>query len=104
MLRTALSSLILLALAVPAGAQETSDPLAGASVLTREALVQAVRDRNPNLEAARHAWRAARARVPQVRALPNPMATYGIAPLSVVSDEVPFGQELEVRQGLPWRG
>lgn len=105
MLRTVSRSLILLlALAVPAGAQETSDPLAGAAVLTREALVQAVRDRNPNLEAARQAWRAARARVPQVRALPNPMASYGVAPLSIGSDDVPFGQEIEVRQGLPWRG
>jgi cobalt-zinc-cadmium efflux system outer membrane protein len=105
MLRTAFPSpILLLALAVPAGAQETSDPLAGAGVLTRDALVEAVRDRNPNLEAARHAWRAARARVPQARALPNPMATYGIAPLSIASDEVPFGQEIEVRQGLPWRG
>jgi cobalt-zinc-cadmium efflux system outer membrane protein len=105
MIRTVLRSFLLfLALAVPAGAQEMSDPLAGAGVLTREALVQAVRDRNPNLEAARHAWRAARARVPQVRALPNPMASYGVAPLSIASDDVPFGHEIEVRQGFPWRG
>ncbi|RPH57901.1 TolC family protein [bacterium] len=105
MIRTVSRSLILvLALALPAGAQEMSDPLADADVLTREALVQAVRDRNPNLEAARHAWRAARARVPQVRALPNPEASYGVAPLSIGSDDVPFGHEIEVRQGLPWRG
>ncbi|HYO13087.1 MAG TPA: TolC family protein, partial [Thermoanaerobaculia bacterium] len=37
-------------------------------------------------------------------ALPNPMASYGIAPLSIGSDDVPFGHEIEVRQGLPWRG
>ncbi|HYO15892.1 MAG TPA: hypothetical protein VE685_22055, partial [Thermoanaerobaculia bacterium] len=64
MIRTVFRPLIaVLTLAVPTGAQEMSDFLAGADVLTREALVRAVRDRNPYLEAARPAWRAARARV-----------------------------------------
>src|SRR5215218_3766147 len=72
-------------------------------VLDRESLAAAVAARNPSLEAARHAWRAASARAPQERALANPMVSYGLAPLSVGSD-VPFGHEIEVRQALPYPG
>ncbi|HET9227720.1 MAG TPA: TolC family protein, partial [Thermoanaerobaculia bacterium] len=66
-------------------------------------LAAAVAERNPSLEAARQAWRAASARVPRERALDNPMVSYSLAPLSIGSD-VPFGNELEVRQTLPYPG
>jgi len=106
MFRAAFGSLVLLCLflaAVPAGAQE-DDLFPGASALERDALLAAVAARNPSLAAARQAWEAAQARAPQERALDNPMLSYGLAPLSVASNDVPFGQEIEVRQPLPWPG
>jgi outer membrane protein, heavy metal efflux system len=84
----------------PAGA----DLFAGETVLRREALLRAVRDRNPNLAAARSAWQAALARPEQAGALPNPMASSGTAPLSIGSSDVPFGITFEVRQRLPYPG
>lgn len=99
--------LSLLLLSAGLTAQEPDDPFAPFAdtvALEREALAEAVAARNPSLEAARHAWRAASARAPQERALANPMVSYGLAPLSLASDEVPFGQEVEVRQALPYPG
>src|SRR5262245_2051666 len=56
------------------------DALTGAN-LERAALVRAVLARNPSVEAAREAWRAALARARHDRALPDPMLEYGFAPL-----------------------
>src|SRR5688572_10387855 len=92
----------LLLLSAPLTAQEP-DIFASAPALDRETLAAAVAARNPNLEAAHHAWRAASARAPQERALANPMVTYELAPLSVGSN-VPFGHEIEIRQALPYPG
>jgi outer membrane protein, heavy metal efflux system len=72
--------------------------------LEREALVAAVLARNPSLEAARQAHRAALERPAQVRALMDPELTYGVAPLSVGGGSVPFGQSVEVEQMLPYPG
>ncbi|HEX6900599.1 MAG TPA: TolC family protein [Thermoanaerobaculia bacterium] len=94
--------LFLLLIAVPLAAQD-DDPFASQPRLDREALVRAVLERNPNLQAAREAWRAAAARPAQVRSLEDPTVSYGIAPLSIGSD-VDFGQELEVSQMLPYPG
>lgn len=94
------ASLLLAAGAVTA---QTEDPFAGATALERETLAAAVAARNPSLEAARQAWRAATARAPQERSLANPMVSYGLAPLSAGAD-VPFGQEIEFRQALPFPG
>jgi hypothetical protein len=80
------------------------DPVAGLGRLEREVMVQSVLERNPGLEAARQAWRAAGARVPQARALADPMLSYGIAPLSLGSEGSPLGQSIEVRQDLPYPG
>jgi outer membrane protein TolC len=90
-------------LAAPAAGQEEA-LFSGSSVLERGALLAAVAARNPGLAAARQAWEAAEARAPQERALDNPMVSYGLAPLSVASSDVPFGQEIEVRQPLSWPG
>lgn len=87
-----------------APAAPADDPFAGAGRLEREALVRAVLERNPSLEAARMAWRAARERVPQATALDDPMLSYSFGPLSIASDEVRFGQVLEARQRLPYPG
>ncbi|MCB9561393.1 MAG: TolC family protein [Kofleriaceae bacterium] len=72
--------------------------------LRLDELVQAVLDRNPDLDAARAAWQAALARYPQEAALPDPMVSYSIAPLSIASSDVRFGQTVEISQSLPWPG
>ena len=76
---------------------------AGAQHLARAAVVEAVLARNPDVEAARRAWRAAVARVPQATALEDPMLSYEIAPLSASGDGS-FGQRVELGQRLPFPG
>ena len=71
--------------------------------LDRAALVRAVLERNPDLEAARQAWRAALAEVPQAEALEDPMLDASLAPLSL-SGDVPFGFAVQLSQRLPWPG
>jgi len=71
--------------------------------LDRAAIVAAVLARNPDLDAARAAWRAAVAAYPTAVALDDPMARYAVAPFSIGS-EAPFGQRLELSQELPWPG
>jgi outer membrane protein, heavy metal efflux system len=110
------ASLVFLAAVSPAVAQEdpdlrqvrasseSADPFAGVEQLDRATLVAAVLKRNPDLEAARAAWEAAVQRVPQARSLMDPELSYGIAPLSVFSDDAPFGNVVEARQMLPYPG
>ncbi|MBA2542365.1 MAG: TolC family protein, partial [Deltaproteobacteria bacterium] len=76
------------------------DPFAGATVLDRRALIDAVLTRNPDIEAARAGWRRALSRVPQVTALDDPMVSYGLAPLSITGD-APFGHRIAIEQKLP---
>ncbi len=80
------------------------EPFAGVERLNRDALIAAVLARNPNLEAARQAWRSGLERVPQVTALEDPRLSYGVAPLSAFSSEARFGQKLEVGQRIPFPG
>lgn len=98
-----LSALVLVLLTLPGAVYgaEGEDPLAGLSVLSRNLLVRTVLERNPSLEAARQAWRAAAARPAQAGALADPMLSYGIAPLSIGSSDVNFGQEIRVEQPIP---
>ncbi len=77
--------------------------LPAAPALERAALVRQVLARNPSLEAAREAWRAALARYPQSTALEDPMLSYSLAPLSLAPDKR-FGQTLEFSQPLPFPG
>jgi outer membrane protein, heavy metal efflux system len=72
--------------------------------LERQALVQAVVERNPSVEAARQAFRAARAREPQAESLPDPMLMYEFAPFSIGSSRVKYGQTVRVSQTFPWPG
>jgi outer membrane protein TolC len=72
--------------------------------LEREALVRAVLERNPNLDAARQAWRATLAEHPQARSLEDTMASYSLAPLSIRSDVVRFGQVVRLEQRFPTPG
>jgi outer membrane protein, heavy metal efflux system len=71
--------------------------------LDRAAVVAAVLARNPDLDAARAAWRAAVAAFPSAVALEDPMASYALAPFSIGSN-APFGQRIEISQKLPWPG
>src|SRR5262245_25661280 len=79
--------------AAPA-ALAADDPFAGQAVLERGVLVDAVLARNPGIEAARWAWRAALARYPQETALEDPMLEYGLAPASLGSSRVDTGQRV----------
>ncbi len=72
--------------------------------LRRETLVRSVLARNPDIEAARQAWRAALARHPQARSLEDTMASYSLAPLSIRSDDVRFGQVVRLEQRFPTPG
>jgi outer membrane protein, heavy metal efflux system len=71
--------------------------------LDRAAVIAAVLARNPELDAARTAWRAAVAAYPSAVALDDPMASYALAPFSIGSG-APFGQRVEITQKLPWPG
>jgi outer membrane protein TolC len=84
----------------PAG----DDPFAGHATLERGALVAAVLARNPSIEAARWAWRAALARYPQETSLDDPMLEYSLAPASIGSSRVDTGQRVALSQALPFPG
>lgn len=91
----------------PAEAPETTDELAELPLdrpLDRRALIAAVLARNPSVEAARLAWRAARERVPQATALDDPMAELGTAPLSLVTSGSRIGFQAGASQRFPWPG
>lgn len=74
------------------------------STLYRDELIAAVLARNPGVAEARLAWRAAAERVPQATSFDDPMLAYGIAPLSIGSNEVQLGHSLELRQRIPYPG
>lgn len=71
-------------------------------VLSRTALIRAVLLRNPEIDARRHALRAARARRAQVAALDDPELAYSFAPMTIGSGT--FGQTVQVSQRFPWPG
>lgn len=86
---------------VPASSAEAPRP---SGQLEREDFVRSVLERNPSIAAAREAWRAALAQVPQARAVPDPMLEYAFAPLSIGARNGEYGQSITVRQTLPWPG
>ncbi len=73
-----------------------------AGPLEKKQLVQAVLARNPSLESARLAWQAVVAQQPQATALSDPMVSYSLAPASIGSNVVRFGQVVKVEQRFPW--
>lgn len=72
--------------------------------LNREQYVRAVLDNNPNIEAARQAWRAALAQYPKESNIDDPVLQYSFAPLSIASSEVRYGQTIQLSQMFPWPG
>jgi cobalt-zinc-cadmium efflux system outer membrane protein len=83
-------------------ADRGDDPFRGAAHLDRVALIRAVLDRNPEVAAARAAWRAALARYPEETGIEDPMVSYSVAPLTVRDDRI--GQTIEIEQRLPTPG
>jgi outer membrane protein, heavy metal efflux system len=83
---------------------DDAPPVLTAPELQRSALLQAVLGQNPSLGLARASVDAASARVTRARALADPTLRYSIAPLSLFSDSVRFGQEVELSQALPFPG
>lgn len=89
----------------PASPVDSGDPLfEGAARLERRELVALVLDRNPTVRSARHAWRAALERYPQVSALDDPMLGVGVAPRSIGSSAVDDAPKLDLSQKLPFPG
>ena len=74
------------------------------SPLDRAALIRAVLDRNPTLEASRQAWRAALARYRQAGAYEDPMIELSAAPLSFASSDARVGYEVGISQRIPLGG
>jgi outer membrane protein TolC len=88
----------------PAPSALAEEPFPAAPFLDRSALVAEVLRRNPSLEAARWAWRAALARYPQETSLDDPMLGYGLAPASFGSRDVDGSHRFELSQALPFPG
>ncbi len=78
--------------------------LSSADRLDRARLIRAVLERNPSVESARQAWRAALAEHSQRSALDDPRLEYSFAPLSIISSDVKYGQTITLSQKLPWPG
>lgn len=70
--------------------------------LTMEALVRTVLERNSEVEAARAAWEAAKAREPQRGAWDDPVFSVAVAPASVGGDRA--GYTLALSQKIPFPG
>lgn len=87
-----------------AGSRAPASELSVQGRLTRAALVRAVLENNPNIEAARQGWRAALAQYSQRGALPDPMLEYSFAPLSIASNDVSYGHSITLSQRFPWPG
>lgn len=82
------------------------DPFTGLDRLERDAVVRAVVERNPSIEAARLAWETASERESQRASLDDPTLTYGLAPASIGAGDagVRYGQVVGVSQRLPYPG
>jgi len=80
---------------------DSADPFYGQRELSVDALVAEVEQRNPSLQAATAAWRAAAQRYPQAISLDDPMFEFMIAPAAVEGDE---GYILQLSQEIPWCG
>jgi cobalt-zinc-cadmium efflux system outer membrane protein len=89
------------AIAGATGGAAGADPFAGLPRLEREALLRAVVERNPSLEAARQAWRAADARRGGRQELPDPTLALAATPFAYGTGTSAFAASLELRQPLP---
>ena len=86
------------------GPELADDLFALSDGLTRSELVQAVLERNPDVEAARLGWEAALGEVSVATALPDPRLSYEMGPLSIAREDMRYGQVIKLSQRLPWFG
>lgn len=108
-----LSSWIVVAVLLAAGAAVPTalaastadeDPFPGAATLELVPLVRAVLERNPSIEAARAAWRAAAAMPAEKRSFDDPMVGYSFGPESIGVSDMRYGQVIELGQRIPFPG
>ena len=71
------------------------------STWNTEELVEQVLSKNPSIDAARHAWKAAIGRIDGSRRIPDPQLSVALAPLSVVDPNTNVGQTWRIEQSFP---
>ncbi|MHB1033416.1 MAG: TolC family protein [Pirellulales bacterium] len=82
---------------------DPADPFYGKTELPVEQLVAEVQARNPSLQAASAAWRAAAERYPQAVSLDDPMFNYMLGTQSIGMDNG-GGWMVQASQKIPWAG
>jgi outer membrane protein TolC len=85
------------------GTDDSADPFRGQAELSVEQLVAAVQARNPSLQAASAAWRAAAERYPQVVSFDDPVFTGMIGPKGIGMEDG-GGWMVAASQRVPWAG
>lgn len=85
------------------GSSDPNDIFAGQPELSLDAVVAEVQARNPSLQAASSAWRAAAQRYPQVISLDDPVFAAMISPRGVGMDDG-GGWMVQASQEIPWCG
>lgn len=88
------------AAAPPGRGSLADDPFADQPRLEREALLRAVVERNPGLEALRQAWRAAAAHRLEQGGLPDPTVALEVTPFAG-GGAAPFAEIVDLRLPLP---
>jgi outer membrane protein TolC len=83
---------------------DAADPFFGMSELSVDQLVAEVQARNPSLESASAAWRAAAERCPQAVSLDDPMFTYMVTPTNGLGADNGGGWMVQTSQKIPWYG
>ena len=87
----------------PTGVLAVANPLEAAPRLELSALVREALENNPDIRAALHRWEAAKAVIPQVQTLPDPLLTLGYEKVEEravtygFSQEIPFPGKLRLR-------
>jgi outer membrane protein TolC len=82
---------------------DPADPFHGQAELSVEQLVAVVQARNPSLQAASAAWRAAAERYPQVVSFDDPMFTGMLGPQGIGAEDG-GGWMVQASQAVPWAG
>jgi len=94
--------------AVGPGAVDAPSAAGAGNTLRLETLVREAMERNPEIQAARRAIDAKRARIPQARAWPDPRVSFSYAgnllPLTLMRADPSSARELMAEQEIPYPG